>query len=874
MRRISTIGFLFIGNVAFLSHGAAPTPVLKVIDFSQCPVAELMSNGNLEQSDGGQLAGLNPYGDGYRIRDGEGRNGSIAAFCENTTGNQTRGLQWTFELNQTQPQPVRFCGWSRAEDVDGAADGNYSLYIDIVHSDGTSSWGHQIPFSVATHDWEEKTLFVMPDKPIRRLSCYALFRGHKGRVWFDDFSAFALIPPDGMYPFNGVHAQPMPTDVQSKNAKHYVSGDGFNVRINPRSGAISAIRIGDQTLALAEGPNGMLARDAAAGSDYYAFQDGACEALHLELDMKIISGENAIHFEGQVKDRTRKPRAISLVFVLPIAAEGWEWGDHLRGSRRIDANNEFVSLVDMGTGGNGKLSRYPFACIFSKEMGLGMGIDLGSPCQYRLGYSSGGGLFYLAFDFGLHPQTKHFPSAAPFQFVLYRTDPKWGFRSAADRYYRIFPEYFLVRSRDQGIWMPFTDVSTVAGWQDFGFKYHEGTNNIPFDDEAGILSFRYSEPSTWWMRMPKDTPRTYEAAMDMVNRFAASTTESSNSRRNAQALLSSGMFDENGRYQMKFRNEPWCDGAVFSLNPSPHLPGEITGANMMWNERTAERLYGATAKGEQDGEYLDSLEGYVTADLNFREEHFQHTTAPLTFTMDAHRPVLHKSFSQYEFTRYLGEQMHAREKLLFANGVPYRFSFLCPWLDVMGTETDWIRNRQFTPDSDEMMNYRRTMSGKKPYLFLMNTRFENMTTAYVENYFQYCLFYGMFPSMFSHNAAEDPYWRNPELYNRDRPLFQRYQPLIKRVAEAGWEPATYARANRASIRVERFGPDDEGNVFLTVWNGTSELQTYELRGEDALQGKGEWDELLSGRKGKWDNGLKSNCDGSATQVFCIRMQGI
>ena len=67
----------------------------------------------------------------------------------------------------------------------------------------------------------------------------------------------------------------------------------------------------------------------------------------------------------------------------------------------------------------------------------------------------------------------------------------------------------------------------------------------------------------------------------------------------------------------------------------------------------------------------------------------------------------------------------------------------------------------------------------------MNTDYERFGTNYVERYFQRCLFYGMFPSMFSHNAADNPYWRNPAWYNRDRPLFKKYIPLIRRVAEAG-----------------------------------------------------------------------------------------
>ncbi len=117
------------------------------------------------------------------------------------------------------------------------------------------------------------------------------------------------------------------------------------------------------------------------------------------------------------------------------------------------------------------------------------------------------------------------------------------------------------------------------------------------------------------------------------------------------------------------------------------------------------------------------------------------------------------------------------------------------------------------------------MSGAKPYVLLMNTDYDVFKPEWVERYFQQALFYGMWPSMFSHNASENPYWRNPKWYNRDRPLFKRYIPLIKLVAEAGWQPVTLAKCDNAHIQVERFGPDSAGRVFLTLFNSEKESQT-------------------------------------------------
>lgn len=68
---------------------------------------------------------------------------------------------------------------------------------------------------------------------------------------------------------------------------------------------------------------------------------------------------------------------------------------------------------------------------------------------------------FIACDFGLVPDTDRFSGAADFRFVLFRFEPKWGFRAGWAKLQSVFPDYFTVRSRTQGIWMPFTDVSTV-----------------------------------------------------------------------------------------------------------------------------------------------------------------------------------------------------------------------------------------------------------------------------------------------------------------------------------------------------------------------------------------------------------------------------
>ena len=81
--------------------------------------------------------------------------------------------------------------------------------------------------------------------------------------------------------------------------------------------------------------------------------------------------------------------------------------------------------------------------------------------------------------------------------------------------------------------MPFNDISKVEGWQDFGFKFKDGNSETAWDDAHDIITFRYTEPMTWWMTMPNGMPRTFEAALAEAKRLADKGDKI------AQALLSS-----------------------------------------------------------------------------------------------------------------------------------------------------------------------------------------------------------------------------------------------------------------------------------------------------------------------------------------------
>ena len=871
---IILVGALIIGTLTF-----AAGPALRVVKGTE-PGAALVRNGDFEEARDGKLESWVAAPKGFTLVKHEGRQNSQAVRCDNPDGAGWYGVSQTINLNRSKALPLVISGWSKAAGVSGSSDSDYSLYVDLIYTDGTPLWGQTAHFRVGTHEWERRELMILPEKPVKSLTLHCLFRNHSGAAWFDDVSVTEVQAPNGAVLFQGAPVLPamgQPPVFNRKSeptARKFATLDGLALAL--RDDTVVSLNAAGREL-VTDSPSGFLVRDVAANSDFYRFENGICQPLDLKLKFQIQSRPDHLVIEGRLSDITGKDRAVTLVFALPLDAAGWRWGDDIRHARTIEGAEEFSKSAAIPCGATGTMSLYPLGAVWSQQQGLALAIDLGCPAQYRLGYHAGTKQLFIAYDFGLVQETAQFPSSADFRFVAYRFDPRWGFRASFDKLTKIFPDYFAVRAHEQGLWMPFTDVAKVQGWEDFGFKFHEGNNNVAWDDAHGVLSFRYTEPMTWWMRMPPERPRILPEALRWRDGLALGAREPE--REMAEVSQAANMCDESGQPCLLFRNEPWCNGAVWSLNPNPHLPpagtnsGGHNAATVHWNPRIQEALYGPGAKGQLDGEYLDSLEGYVTADLNFRRDHFRYTTVPLTFSRENKQPALFKGLAVFEFTRWFCDQVHHLGKLTFANGVPYRFTYLCPWLDVLGTETDWVRDGKYHPVSDEQMDLWRTMSGAKPYLLLMNTDYDVFTSEMVERYFQRSLFYGMFPGMFSHNAADNPYWQNPKWYNRDRPLFKKYLPIIKRVAETGWQPVTGAECDNPAMSIERFGPDAAGRLFLTVFNDTATRQQGRLRIDAAdlgLRGALAVHELISDKPMDATGALSIELEAQATKVVEIR----
>jgi hypothetical protein len=716
--------------------------------------------------------------------------------CDNgDASNVAHGATQSIVLDQTQADPIIASVESRCEAIEGSANSDYSLYLDLVFIDGTTLWGQTAVFDGGTHDWQRREVVIHPNKPVRQVSVYLMLRNRPGKAWFRNPRLGVVKADAGGMIFDGVPVQV----VQSP-------ATGFQVR------------------------------DVAASSDFVQIEHSA---LGLELDHSKTSQADAVFLDVRLTNTTGKDRAITLLYAVNINSSGATWLEDPRSGQTVQPRREYCNAEQFHVGAGGRISRYPFAAVATQERGVGLGIDMAYPAVYRAGYNSGTNELFLAVDLGL---TAEKPTAS-LRLVGFQFDPGWGFRSALSVYYQTFPENFHCRTPKQGLWMPFAKISQIEGWEDFGFQFKEGNEETQWDDQHHITTFRYTEPLTWWMPMPPAMPRTISAALAEAKRLAKQEKVPL-----ALAFQTSGFVDATGQPTAQLLDTPWSKGAVWSMNDMPGIKGKQTGFNVKWNRAIRDQFYGSDTQGRLDGEYIDSSEGYVTAELDYRREHFAAASTPLTFSMNDHRPAIFRGLISYEYIRGIAHDVHKLDRLMMANSTPDRHCWLAPLLDVMGTETDWHRAGQWQPMSDSDMLYRRAICKGKPYCLLMNSDFKTFSHELVERYMQRCLAYGMFPGFFSHNASEGHYFSQPQLYNRDRELFKKFVPLCKMVAEAGWEPISLARSNQPQVYVERFG-----ERYLTVFNDSAQKQDVVIELDTAFphQPTGLTTELVKGDPVQW-----------------------
>ena len=321
----------------------------------------------------------------------------------------------------------------------------------------------------------------------------------------------------------------------------------------------------------------------------------------------------------------------------------------------------------------------------------------------------------MAYDFGLTPEK---PSATV-RFKPLASIPGGVSERRWPGTTRFARESFRCRIPEQGLWMPFAKISAVQGWEDFGFRFKEGNDETKWDDQHGILTFRYTEPMTWWMPMPQgDTA-------DDGRSIGRSPAIGRAGRRRSQGALHQRLPRCEGRFVARLLDTPWCNGAVWSMNSMPGIARRDDRLQATSGIRRSAR--NSTARsGRATWTASTSTPARATLPTSWISAATISPPPPRrwSFSPDEHRPAIFRGLIAFEYVRGI-EQRHPPSGQADDGQRRARPALLAgPHARRAGHGNRLAPAGQWQPMSDAELLYRRALCKGKPFCFLMNTRFE------------------------------------------------------------------------------------------------------------------------------------------------------
>jgi hypothetical protein len=346
---------------------------------------------------------------------------------------------------------------------------------------------------------------------------------------------------------------------------------------------------------------------------------------------------------------------------------------------------------------------------------------------------------------------------------------------------------------------------SIRHWNSGDHRAHIDNVKIRCGDRT-LIDWNFDKPGSEWVTA---RGKNWENPANMWSRELRRLT--------AQTVVNSSPLGPNGEYLIDrgylCRLGDW--GAYsqgWPVNPDPDIPSP--NAYQLFHDKwVLERL------DEAAGVYIQSvmISSGVGDWENRRRDHLAVTDAPLTFSWTDGGATQVAPQPQQKFLRKIAAEIHASGKLMMLNLFSDASRFHAHTSDVLSSEV-------FQPvEGAPRSRVRRALAGQRVVTSLLQYNLGLPVYASagdVEKYIRDQLFWGFFPSISSiggpmNARTPEPYFKHLDLSERDRPVWQRYMPVVRLVSTAGWEPITSVRCS-PSAETERFGDFARGPVYLTL----------------------------------------------------------
>ena len=558
------------------------------------------------------------------------------------------------------------------------------------------------------------------------------------------------------------------------------------------------------------------------GQEGTAFR-GSLPDVGLDLDATLKSDEECVRVDGVVRDTTGRDRAVAVRFGLPLDLTGWTWYLDSEERETIQAPKAYRYTYECQSG-IGECSVYPWSALSGPRGGLTFALPLSQgPRVFIVQHDQRLPEASITFYFGLTKHAGHHPNCAPFSFVIYRHDPRWGMRSAMERYYRLFPESFVKRPTYEG-YLNYANLerfdpkthrigaygSQVSDASDFGegykFVWHlHGCYDfrmVPYDDPKRPDDVTIMGLLQQMVERETKKPRYYTPTAETIKKICHGSE--------GQFLYIGDTRYWRPQEGYNRTNKPgW--GLNFRVNEDPGVSDALA--------KVSRRRAEAYAKDQDRRPFdawftADAIEGYFAnrSGLNYRREHFKTTLVPLTFGKQSLRPAMPNTI--WDFLHKCWWPLTQEFQILtHGNANCYEQAFTLPYVDIPMTEGNWDRDHPGRLD-----RYMRAMVYQKIWRYWrawhrVTGVYGEKDPASVRTQFHRGLAYAVFPCMGplrSSTGDIEPY----------RAWFRQFVPAIEELSAAGWEPVPHARATEGAV-VERYGSFADGQLHFALRNYAS-----------------------------------------------------
>lgn len=605
-------------------------------------------------------------------------------------------------------------------------------------------------------------------------------------------------------------------------------GEGLSLELAADTGKITAVKLGGKDYT-APTQGGFIITDAAndkvypislalSGSGDTFRQSGMVGDSGLELTVTYQQQDGVVHIDGTVRDTTGTDRLVQLEYWLPVRAEGMSWHYDIDTSREMRQGSSYVNSTNVVSGN--PMNTYPWAAISDGTAALAVGIPMDPPLSSLTTYDYTGTNqnMVVRFNLGVSPKTTKFKSKADFGFVLYAPEvpeTKWAFRSAAQAYYDMYPEYFEVRGK-AGNWLFQHDYYNLEGKEDFAFAYNETPGSYIGDEQNGVISLQYTAPAEFFIDWPG---RQQEPEATMEEKVAHLDSLTKSTKPYAPGTSYYGMTE--GDVFTRIRNSltrgldgqyefhswfAWGVGWTATTNQDPDIPGSAYEV-MMKSVENAQKT--AASQGSKlAGVYIDNLSGGYT--LNYNEDHFAYTDYPLMWDENKKLGIANMT-TTYEYAKRVHDDAVKNGMYVLGNTVFPESKGAAKFVhlqDMVGSEVgdDWGWD-------NAIQKLRRTLIYRKGWALLTtNDQGVPSDNAVKEEIIKSSMVYGLYANLMGYRV-------DSSAWESCRYLFRRYTPIIQLADTLGWVPVTYATyADVSDAVIERYGDFSKDAILLTMQN--------------------------------------------------------